>query len=193
MFIHCNDLFKLFLLDIQHALDPLHHLSEGLGLHTAQHSTGWWLAHATQQLDKWSPVGVASTRINAGSLIVRSTISRRHAQNSNPPDESSARTEFQTSRRPPYGNVQLESASRSLYPGRPGPEGFPNQHKHDYTPGHIITTSANTKKWTLGKHLQFYFIKGLNLHSKEEEREEREGCLQIWSHLYSERPTGCRR
>lgn len=29
-------LFKLFLLDIQHALDPLHHLSEGLGLHTAQ-------------------------------------------------------------------------------------------------------------------------------------------------------------
>lgn len=29
-------LFKLFLLDIQHALDPLHHLSEGLGLDTAQ-------------------------------------------------------------------------------------------------------------------------------------------------------------
>lgn len=49
----------------------------------------------------------------------------------NTPDESLARTEFQKSRRPPCGNVQLESTSRSPYPGRPGPEGFPNGHKRN--------------------------------------------------------------
>lgn len=47
--------------------------------------------------------------------------------NYNAPGESSARTEFRKSRRPPCGNVQLESASRSPYPGRPGPEGSPEK------------------------------------------------------------------
>lgn len=48
-----------------------------------------------------------------------------HMHSANTPDGSWAKREFRMSRRLPCGNVQLESAFHSPYPGPPGREGFP--------------------------------------------------------------------